>query len=254
MDPLREHGTDLASLHDHALAALGEAENDRSPSTLRAALELTEELLESSSDDAEAHYLRGFALYLSWTTGFALRREAMAEFRHTLDRDPGHPWARFHVIELCYSAGMHEEAIGHFGGMSESWFAERDLVWRYLLAWEYAVAAKIALRRFDEVWDELPRLVDRYVELEDSDDILEAPARLLAQWRRLPPDHEFGEYLAGQLRRFVPGGWLKPDDLIVVPDRTGLSHAFLPAAQVSGDAVLPGHSTLHQPAQQQRHQ
>ncbi|WP_030454174.1 hypothetical protein [Herbidospora cretacea] len=118
------------------LTALGEAENDPSPSALRTALEQTEEFLDANPDDPEAH-----------------------------------------------------------------------------MAWEYSIASKIALRRFDEARVELPRLVDRYVELEESDDILEAPARLLAQWRRLPPELEFREYLAGQLRRFIPGGWLKPEDL-----------------------------------------
>src|SRR5581483_9494738 len=85
------------------LGAAEEADEVANPyPSLMEGLRKADRLVDSAWTSAEAHYLRGYALYLLWSKGFSIGREVLAEMDRVLLFESDHDMARFHAIILSY--------------------------------------------------------------------------------------------------------------------------------------------------------
>lgn len=178
------------------------------PDPLGRLLRESERLLKRSPGTADAHYVRGYALYL-----LGAHPEARAAFERADRLRPGHQWALFHLVVLAYRDGDHGAVLGAFSRLERAYFEDDDKLWRYLVAWEYALCSAAELGLDEHVAARLPELVTEYTDRQDDpEEILERPARLLRLYRERP-EGPLRDLLREQLARLVPGGWIRPDEL-----------------------------------------
>ncbi|NRQ31521.1 hypothetical protein HII36_06650 [Nonomuraea sp. NN258] len=180
-------------------------------------------LLERLPGSAEAHFVRGYALFLASRRESALVPGALEEMVTAMRLRSGHHWARYNAIILSHELGDHSAVIAHFLGLDRDFFAEDGKDWRYLVAWEYAVDSWARLGQADRFAAELAGLVRAYQHYADSDEILHKPEnllRLLAELRAggvetLTPAarDSCARLLAARLALLVPGSWIREDEL-----------------------------------------
>lgn len=180
------------------------------------ALATTERLVGALPGSAEAHYLRGYVLHLCQVKGQARRGEALSEMRQALRLDPGHQWARFHEIVLCYDAGRYGAVLDAFARLDRAYFDGAGKDWRYVKAVEYRLCCLFRLGLLGEFSAGLPPLIDEYVRTEDDPDLgPERPAVLLALYQEVlaQGDTPVRDLLRQELSRLVPGHWVSMEEL-----------------------------------------
>jgi hypothetical protein len=202
-------------------------EADPIPNPYHSLLELlrrTEELSHSSPSSADAQYFRGYALYLLWTRGFSIKREALASIERTLTLDPNHQWALFHAIALSYHLEKYSAVIDHMQRLDRSYFSTQDKDWRYLVAWEYELCARCRLGITSNIEPEISALIDEIVATdEDPDGWANRPQLLYellndlregsrGRWISQVPTSLAG-HIQRQLERLVPFNWFTADEL-----------------------------------------
>jgi tetratricopeptide (TPR) repeat protein len=178
------------------------------PETFGRLLRESERLLKEAPGSADAHYVRGYTLYL-----LGAHAEARAAFERAELLRRGHQWALFHLIVLAYRDGDHGAVLGAFSRLERASFEGEDQLWRYLVAWEYALYSAVRLGLDEHVTARLPELIAEYTARQDDpEEILERPGRLLQVYGE-QPDGPLRDLLRDQLALLVPGGWIRPDEL-----------------------------------------
>jgi tetratricopeptide (TPR) repeat protein len=178
------------------------------PETFGRLLRESERLLKQAPGSADAHYARGYTLYL-----LGAHAEARAAFERAELLRRGHQWALFHLIVLAYRDGDHGAVLGAFSRLERAYFEGEDQLWRYLVAWQYELCSAVRLGLDEHVAARLPELIGEYTARQDDpEEILERPGRLLQLYGEQPAG-PLRDLLREQLARLVPGGWIRPDDL-----------------------------------------
>ncbi|WP_329088015.1 hypothetical protein [Streptosporangium sp. NBC_01469] len=193
-----------------SIAELIEAAEDGPdvPGTFGRLLHESERLLKEAPGSADAHYVRGYTLYL-----LGARAEARAAFERAELLRRGHQWALFHLVVLAYRDGDHGAVLGAFSRLERAFFEGEDKLWRYLVAWEYELCSAVRLGLDEHVAVRLPELIAEYTDRQDDpEEILERPGRLLQLYGEQPAG-PLRDLLREQLARLVPGGWVQPDEL-----------------------------------------
>ncbi|MFI6505942.1 hypothetical protein [Nonomuraea typhae] len=154
-------------------AAEDEERRDPGPGpALAGLLAASQTLVERLPEVADAHYVRGYALFLLSRQGVAVSRESLSEMIATIRLAHGHHWARYHAVVLCHEKGAYEAVTEHFAAMDRDFFATQGKDWRYLVAWQYAIDSRLRLGRIDRFETELSHLVRAYLTYSDDPDEL----------------------------------------------------------------------------------
>lgn len=173
---------------------------------------------------ADAHYVRGYALFLLSRQEAAVAREALEEMALAIRLRPGHQWALYHAVILSHEKGDHASVVHRFEALDRAYFARDDKEWRYLVAWQYAIDSLLRLGRADRFEDELTHLVRAYLDhIDDPDELLPRPGLLLKLYRDLlrgrvdvlpeAAARACARILEYRLALLVPGGWVRESDL-----------------------------------------
>ncbi|MEU7744611.1 hypothetical protein [Nonomuraea sp. NPDC049158] len=178
------------------------------PETFGRLLRESERLLKEAPGSADAHYVRGYTLYL-----LGAHAEARAAFERAELLRRGHQWALFHLIVLAYRDGDHGAVLDAFSRLERVYFEGEDKLWRYLVAWEYSLCSAVRLGLDEHVTARLPELIAEYTARQDDpEEILVRPGRLLQVYGE-QPDGPLRDLLREQLALLVPGGWIRPGEL-----------------------------------------